>query len=96
MNPDAAIVTGERERRLSPDFFNKWWRANRERLGVPTTTPHELRHSFLSIAAQQGVHPSVMQKLAGYNNPKITLDIYTHVNMKQQREAISAMDHVFG
>ena len=37
-----------------------------------------------------------MQKLAGHNNPKITLDIYTHVNMKQQREAINTMNNVFG
>lgn len=96
MKPTTAVVTGEQEKRLNPDSFSKWWRANRARLGVPTTTPHELRHSFLTIAAQQGVHPSVMQKLAGHNNPKITLDIYTHVNMDQQREAMAAMQSVFG
>ena len=63
---------------------------------MPGTTLHELRHSFLSIAAQQGVHPSVMQKLAGHNNPKITLEIYTHVNMDQQRKAMEAMQGIFG
>lgn len=96
MRPETAIITGEYERRVNPDSFSRWWRENRERLGVPTTTLHDLRHSFLSIAAQQGVHPSVMQKLAGHNSPKITLDIYTHVNMDQQRQAMNAMQDIFG
>ena len=96
MRPETAIITGDYEKRVNPDSFSRWWRENRERLRVPTTTLHELRHSFLSIAAQRGVHPSVMQKLAGHNSPKITLDIYTHVNMDQQREAMAAMETVFG
>ena len=95
MKPGVAVVTGNYEKRVNPDSFSRWWRENRERLGVPETTLHELRHSFLSIAAQQGVHPSVMQKLAGHNSPKITLDIYTHVNMDQQRQAIETIQNVF-
>lgn len=95
MKPGTAIITGDYEKRVNPDSFSRWWRENRNRLGVPDTTLHELRHSFLSIAAQQGVHPSVMQKLAGHNSPKITLDIYTHVNMDQQRRAMEAMQDVF-
>ena len=96
MKPGTAIITGEYEKRVNPDSFSRWWRENRERLGVPETTLHELRHSFLSLAAQQGVHPSVMQKLAGHNSPKITLDIYTHVNMEQQRKAMESMQDIFG
>ena len=95
MRPETAIVTGDYEKRANPDSLSKWWRANRARLGVPTATPHDLRHSFLSIAAQEGVHPSVMQKLAGHNNPKITLDIYTHVNMEAKRAALDAVSSVF-
>ena len=95
MLPSTAVITGNYEKRVNPDFLSRWWRENRTRLGVPETTLHELRYSFLSIAAQQGVHPSVMQKLAGHNNPKITLDIYTHVNMDQQRQAMETMQDIF-
>ena len=95
MRPETAVVTGNYEKRVNPDSFSRWWRENRARLGVPKTTLHELRHSFLTIAARKGVHPSVMQKLAGHNSPKITLDIYTHVNMDQQREAMEAIQDVF-
>ncbi len=96
MRPGTAIITGDYEQRVNPDSFSRWWRENRGRLGVPETTLHKLRHSFLSITTQQGVHPSVMQKLSGHNSPKITLDIYTHVSMDQQRRAMEATQGIFG
>lgn len=48
------------------------------------------------LAAQQGVHPSVLQKLAGHNDLNITLGIYTHVNVDQQCVAMDSMQSVFG
>ena len=51
---------------------------------------HEFLHSFLSLAAAQGVHPAVMMRLAGHKNPDITMRIYTHVNMESKREALGA------
>ena len=95
MKPGTPVVTGEYGQRANPDSLSGWWRKHRAALGVPETTLHELRHSFLSVAAQQGVHPSVMQKLAGHKDPSITLGIYTHVNMEQQRVAMDAMQSVF-
>ena len=95
MKPATAVVTDPFEHRASPNLLSGWWDRSRAGLGVPTTTLHELRHSFLSVAAQKGVHPAVMQKLAGHASPKITLEIYTHVNMDQQREAMEAMQQVF-
>ncbi len=58
-------------------------------------TLHELRHTFLTLAAEKGVHPSVMQKLAGHKNPNITLGIYTYVNMEEKRAAMDALQEVF-
>lgn len=40
-------------------------------------TLHELRHTFLTLAAEKGVHPNVMQKLAGHKNPNITLGLHS-------------------
>ena len=47
------------------------------------------------MAARQGVHPSVMQKLAGHSTARITMEIYTHANMDAQREAMDAMQQAF-
>lgn len=58
-------------------------------------TLHELRHSFLSLASASGVHPAVMQQLAGHSSAQTTMDIYTHVNMDSKRAAVMAMQDAF-
>lgn len=42
-----------------------------------------------------GVHPKVMQELAGHHSSQITMDIYTHVNMDAKREAVEAVSKLF-
>lgn len=93
--PDKPLITGVTGNRLSTNSLSVWWARHRERLGVGNLTLHELRHTFLSIAAGRGVHPSAMQKLAGHRDPSITLRIYTHVNMKTQRAAMDAIAGAF-
>ncbi len=52
---------------------------------------HELRHSYLTQLARAGVHPKVMQELAGHANSAITMDIYTHTDMGAKFEAAEAL-----
>jgi len=54
-----------------------------------------LRHSFLSRAAASGIHPAVMQKLAGHSSARTTMDIYTHINVDAKREAMELMQMEF-
>jgi integrase len=42
-----------------------------------------------------GVHPKVMQELAGHYSSQITMDIYTHVNMDSKRQAVAALSGAF-
>jgi integrase len=56
---------------------------------------HELRHSFLSLAAANGIHPSVMQQLAGHKTASTTMEIYTHVNMASKRAAMDVMQAAY-
>ena len=42
-----------------------------------------------------GVHPKVMQELAGHANSQITMDIYTHVDMTGKRAAAEALQAYF-
>ena len=78
-----------------PTALSQWWRNHRKHYGLEGWTLHGLRHSFLSLAAAQGVHPSVMMRLAGHKNPNITMKIYTHVNMESKREAMDAMQAAY-
>lgn len=90
--PDAPLLTGRDGGRLTATAFSSWWDAHREALGVGDLTLHELRHTFISIAAAQGVHPSVIQRLAGHSDPSITLGVYTHVNLDAKRAAVDAVE----
>lgn len=48
-------------------------------------TLHELRHTYLTILAVNGVNPKVMQELAGHARMATALEIYAHVNMDAKR-----------
>lgn len=40
---------------------------------------HDLRHTFITRCAEQGVNISVCQQIVGHSTSSLTLDIYTHV-----------------
>lgn len=46
------------------------------------------------VLGVEGVHPKIMQELAGHSSSKTTMDIYTHVNMSQKRCAADAIETV--
>ena len=82
----AVIMDGDGSRMNSRKLYDHWER-DRKSLGLDGWGLHELRHSYLSMLAAQGVHPKVMQELAGHSNSAITMEIYTHVNIEQKRGA---------
>ena len=44
---------------------------------------HALRHSFVTALAAAGVNSAELQKLARHSDPRLTLNIYTHVSDQQ-------------
>lgn len=92
---DAPLLCNGDGERLRPYCISSWWARHRDELGLSGWTLHELRHTFLTVAARKGVHPAVMQQLAGHSTSRITMEIYTHVNMEQKRMAMDAMEEVF-
>lgn len=91
----APVMSDKFGNRYHPSSFGHWWDKHRAGFSLEGWKLHELRHTFLTLAAEQGVHPSVMQKLAGHSTSRITMDIYTHVNMEAQRDAMDCMQQVF-
>lgn len=55
--------------------------------GLPKITLHGLRHSYVTLGAQAGVHPKVMQGRAGHRDIRVTLETYTHVVDADDRAA---------
>lgn len=80
---------------MHPAGLGRWWYRHRAAFGLEGWTLHELRHTFLTLAAKKGVHPSIMQKLAGHSTARITMEIYTHANMEDKRAAMNSLQEVF-
>lgn len=90
--PVIATHYGER---VTPGSLSRWWKEDSGRFGLAGWNFHELRRTYLTLLALNGVHPKVMQELAGHYSSQITMDIYTHVNMDAKREAVMAVSSVF-
>ena len=86
-NPQDPVIITERGTRVHPDVMERWWRSDRAGLGCEGFCIHELRHTYLTALARAGVHPKVMQALAGHADSKVTMDVYTHADMGGKRDA---------
>lgn len=89
------VIATHYGKRIAPGSLSRWWTLDRERYGLEGWSFHELRHTYLTLLAMSGVHPRVMQELAGHYSSQITMDIYTHVNMEAKRDAVEAVSKVF-
>lgn len=59
--------------------------------GLPHLTLHGLRHTWATLALEQGVHPRVVQERLGHSTIAITLGIYSHVSPTLHDEAAQAV-----
>ena len=63
-----------------------------ERLGIERVTPHVLRHSYASNLFNITKDPTVVSKQIGHSNPKITMQVYSHMLPGENRRAVDAME----
>lgn len=65
-----------------------WFRQDADKAGLTQFVLHDLRHTCLTRLAEQGVHPSVVQAVAGHASPELALRVYTHVDVDGVRRAM--------
>lgn len=58
-------------------------------------TPHLLRHTYITNLLLSGVDVKTVQALAGHENSRITLDIYTHLTYNQPKDLIGKVTQAF-
>lgn len=62
---------------------------------LPDIHLHSLRHSFASVMVTNGVDMKTTQSLLGHSNFSTTADIYSHLDMKDKRQALEKVKGVF-
>ena len=79
---------------LAPDSVLHMLHRVLERAGLPKIRFHDLRHTFATLALQNGVDIKTVSGMLGHFSAGFTLDTYAHVTTVAQRQAADTMGDV--
>ena len=65
-----------------------------KRAGLPQIRFHDLRHTFATVALQNGVDIKTVSGMLGHYSAGFTLDTYAHVTTQAQRQAANTMANI--
>jgi len=81
---------------LDPERISEAFQRRVQNSGLPRVRLHDLRHTWATLALQNGVHVKVVQERLGHASAMITLDIYSHVTEGMDRDAANTVAALFG
>ena len=70
-------------------FFPFMRDLHQEYPGLPSLTPHELRHTRATLWIAQGISPLMVARLLGHSDVKMLTKVYDHTSVDTLREAIT-------
>ena len=79
---------------ISPDSVLHMLHRVLKRAGLPRIRFHDLRHTFATLALQNGVDVKTVSGMRGHFSAEFTLDTYAHVTTASQRHAAKTMGSV--
>ena len=79
---------------ISPDSVLHMLHRVLKRAGLPRVRFHDLRHTFATLALQNGVDIKTVSGMLGHFSAGFTLDTYAHVTSAAQRQTAQTMGNV--
>ena len=79
---------------ISPDSVLHMLHRVLKRAGLPQVRFHDLRHTFATLALQNGVDVKTVSGMLGHYSAGFTLDTYAHVTTQAQRQAANTMGSI--
>ena len=71
-----------------PDMFSRQFKKQVEAARLPTLRgPHNLRHTWATLALKAGVHPKIVSDRLGHATIAVTIDTYSHVAPSMDADA---------
>ena len=79
---------------MSPDSVLHMLHRVLKRAGLPKVRFHDLRHTFATLALQNGVDVKTVSSMLGHYSAGFTLDTYAHVTTDAQLKAAQTMGNI--
>ena len=79
---------------ISPDSVLKMLHRVLKRAGLPEIRFHDMRHTFATVALQNGVDVKTVSGMLGHYSAGFTLDTYAHVTTAAQRQTANTMSSI--
>ncbi|ALS36953.1 integrase [Enterococcus rotai] len=83
-----AYILSNTEKSVEPRVVRYQFKQMSQEAGLSDVTFHTLRHTFATRCLEAGVNIATISALLGHRSIKMTLDVYTHSLLAQEREAI--------
>ena len=92
--PEEYVLSDDGKKPLSQKRFRTLEKHYRAETGI-TSTMHQLRKSFATVAVKSGVPPKTLQAILGHKNISTTLDIYTDIRKESLDAAAGILNSAF-
>ena len=90
-NEENYVFTDELGQHLSKYTVYNNFKFYAAEAGIPATRFHDLRHSYATIALEQGTNIKTVSSNLGHATVAFTLDVYGHVDEQMQKDSASRM-----
>jgi integrase len=80
---------------LSPRNFDKQFHVILKDCKIPDINFHALRHTFATVALENGIGLKETSDILGHSSITITADIYSHVTNKRKKEEMEKLKNAF-
>lgn len=77
---------------LSPTQLDRWFKRFLMENDFPNMRFHDLRHSYATRMLSKGVNPKIVSSVLGHSGVDITLDIYSHLDVRMQAVCLRALE----
>ncbi len=81
---------------LEPSYVSRLFVDLCAKYGFRRVRLHDMRHTCVTLLLSLGVNPRVVMEIVGHSAIEMTMNVYGHVSLDSQREALDRLDDQLG